>query len=65
MKVKHILTLFIIGLICSVLGALFKIMHWSFAPELLSGGTFLQIIAGFLGIWKIYTTKEFKKFLNK
>ncbi|WP_379952867.1 hypothetical protein [Dokdonia sp. R78006] len=40
-------------------------MHWPLAPELLSGGAFLQVIAGILGIWKIYTTEEFKKFLNK
>lgn len=65
MKVKHILALFILGLICTVLGALFKVMHWQFAPELLAGGTFLQVISGFFGIWKLFTAKEFKKFLNK
>jgi len=65
MKVKHILAIFIAGLICTVLGAMFKVLHWQFAPELLSGGTLLQVIAGILGIWKIYTTEEFKKFLNK
>lgn len=65
MKVKHILTIFILGLICTLLGALFKILHWQFAPELLTAGTFLQVIAGILGIWKLFTTKEFKEFLNK
>lgn len=65
MKVKHILALFILGLICTVLGALFKIMHWPGAPELLTAGIFLQVIAGFLGIWKLFTNKEFKNFLNK
>ena len=65
MKVKHILTIFILGLICTVLGALFKVMHWPLAPELLSGGTFLQVIAGIIGVCKIYTTDSFKKFLNK
>lgn len=65
MKVKHILAVFIIGLICTLLGATFKIMHWQFAPELLTAGTFLQVIAGILGIWKLFTTAAFKDFLNK
>ncbi len=65
MKVKHILTILIIGFICTLLGALFKILHWMGAPELLVAGTFLQVIAGILGIWKLFTTKSFQDFLNK
>lgn len=65
MKVKHILALLIIGLIASLLGALFKIMQWQFAPELLIMGTFLKVIAGILGIWKLFTSKKFKEFLNR
>ena len=38
MKVKHILALFILGLICTVLGALFKIMHWPGAGAMLVVG---------------------------
>lgn len=65
MKVKHILALFIIGLIASLLGAMFKILHWQFAPELLITGTFLKIIAGILGIWKLFTSERFKEFLDR
>ncbi len=65
MKVKHILGLFILGLIFTILGALFKVLHWMLAPELLTLGTFLQVIAGIFGIWKLFTTTDYKKFLNK
>lgn len=65
MKVKHILAVFILGLIATLLGATFKVLHWQFAPELLVTGTFLQVIAGILGIWKLFTSKAFKEFLNR
>lgn len=64
MKVKHIIALFIVGLLCTILGALFKILHWQLAPELLIAGTVIKVLAGIFAIWKILTTDGFKKFLN-
>lgn len=65
MKVKHIITIFILGFIFITIGALFKILHWQFAAELLTVGTFLKLISGVLLIWKILTNKKFKDFLNQ
>lgn len=65
MKIKHILTVFIFGFILITSGALFKIMHWPFGAELLTAGTFLKIISGFLLIWKLLTNKRFKDILNQ
>ncbi|TVZ52567.1 gliding motility protein GldL [Dokdonia sp. Hel_I_53] len=65
MRVKHILALLIVGFICTLLGALFKILHWMGAPQLLIAGTFIQAISGVLAIWKLFTSHAFKDFLNK
>ncbi len=64
MKIKHIIALFILGLICTILGAMFKVLHWMWAPELLILGTFTKVIAAILAIWKVLTTNKFKDFLN-
>ncbi len=65
MKVKHILALFVFGFTLGVAGSLFKIMHWQFAPELLTVGMGASIIAGFLLVWKLVTLKNFKGFMNR
>lgn len=64
MKVKHIIAIFVIGIVLLVIGACFKINHWLFANELLISGSILKVIAGILFIWKILTTDKFKEFLN-
>ncbi|MCH3884080.1 GldL-related protein [Tenacibaculum aquimarinum] len=65
MKFKHIIVIFILGFILIVLGALFKILHWQFASELLTAGTFLKIISAILLIWKLLTNKNYKDILNQ
>lgn len=65
MKIKHIITLFILGVIFITIGALFKILHWMYAVELLTIGTILQIIALFIFIGKLFTNKKFKDILNQ
>jgi hypothetical protein len=65
MKLKYIITVFIVGIILITLGALFKVLHWMFAPELLAIGTVLQIIAFILFIIKLFTNKKFKDILNQ
>jgi hypothetical protein len=64
MKIKHILIVYIIGFIFLTLGALLKILHYQYGPELLTIGTSLKILAGFLLIGKLITSDKFKEFLN-
>ncbi|QHI36813.1 hypothetical protein IMCC3317_21830 [Kordia antarctica] len=64
MKVKHIIAIFLLGVFITIIGALFKIQHWPYGPELLSVGSFTEGLAILLGIWKLLTTKKFKDFLN-
>ena len=64
MKVKHILVIFIFGLIILDLGALFKLIHWPGAGEMIIASIVIEIIAGILAIWKILTSDKFKEFLN-
>jgi len=64
MKVKHILVILILGLILMDLGALFKIMHWPGAGEMITASFAIELIFGILAIWKILTLDKFKEFLN-
>lgn len=65
MKLKYIITIFVLGIIFVTLGALLKILHWMYGPELLTLGTFLQIFASILFIIKLFTNKKFKDLLNQ
>ncbi|MCT4699284.1 gliding motility protein GldL [Tenacibaculum haliotis] len=65
MKLKYIITLFVIGIILITLGALFKVMHLMGGSQLLTAGTVLQIIAFILFIIKLFTNKKFKDTLNQ
>lgn len=40
--------MFLLGMAVTILGALFKIMHWSLAVELLIIGMTLEVIAIFI-----------------
>jgi len=42
------LVMFLLGMAVTILGALFKIMHWSLAGELLIIGMTLEVIAIFI-----------------
>lgn len=42
------LVMFLLGMAVTILGALFKIMHWSLAVELLIIGMTLEVIAIFI-----------------
>ncbi len=64
MKIKHFLALFIIGFFISILGALFKILHWEFGYELASIGFVLRIMAVILIFWKLTAKDKLNEFLN-
>ncbi|WP_046746272.1 GldL-related protein [Kordia zhangzhouensis] len=64
MKVKHIIAIFLLGVFITTIGALFKIQHWPYGSELITSGSLTEGLALLLGIWKLFTTKQFKDFLN-
>lgn len=64
MKTKHALIVFILGFIISLIGALFKIMHWPLANILLVLATFLEVVVGVLFLIKLLTHPKAKDFLN-
>lgn len=65
MKYKHILIAFILGFIQTVVGALFKVMHWPGASFLLLLGMLSEASAGVMLIVKIYKDQNPNGFLNK
>lgn len=65
MKNKHILTVFILGCILTIIGVLFKIMHWPYASVLLILGMLSEALAGVMLILKIYKDQNPNGFLNK
>jgi len=64
MKVKHIIVVFILGVIFVILGSLFEINHWAGAAKLLLAGMILEILGLIMVIWKVFFTEKFKDFLN-
>jgi hypothetical protein len=65
MKVKHIILVFLLGVIFVILGSLFKINHWPGAAKILLVGMILEILGLILAIWKVLTVEKFKDFLNQ
>lgn len=53
MKTKHILILILTGLMISVLGAFFIMLHWPFANILLIIATIMQIMGGVFLVVKL------------
>jgi len=64
MKIKHLLSLFIFAFLITLVGGLFKLMHWPGASVLLIIGTFIKVLSGVILIIKLLTNNKFKAFLN-
>jgi len=68
MKVKHIIALYLLGLLFITIGALLKIIHHSLfslnSNLIITFGSIFQGTAIILMIYKIFTIKKFKDFLN-
>lgn len=68
MKNKYIIAIFIYGLIITIFGALFKILHFEIGPltgnKILTIGVFTEIIACILFVSKLLLNKK-DNFLNK
>lgn len=65
MKVKHIIIIFLLSYIFEVAGVHFKIMQLQGAPALYTTASVLKVISAILGIWKLFTVKEFSNFMNR
>lgn len=68
MKFKHLIAIYLFGLLLITIGSIFKVMHYSIysikGNNLLTYGTVCQSISILYGIFKILKTKKFKAFLN-
>ena len=64
MKNKHLLILFLISSIVIIIGALFKIMHWSGASILLTIGLLSEVLVVVMLILKLFNDDK-NNFLNK
>lgn len=53
MKNKNILLIFLVGMVITILGALFKITHWRGADALLCVGMVIEAVAGIVLIVKL------------
>ena len=68
MKNKHIIVLFILGMIITIFGSLLKILHFEIGP--ITGnfvivlGTFLELSSGVFFIFKLLKNKK-NDFLNQ
>ena len=54
MKYKSLLIAFILGCVITIVGAVFKLMHWPGASLLLISGMFCEALAGIMLIMNIY-----------
>ena len=64
MKVKHIIVIFLIGIVFMTVGAIFKIMHWPGSGIIITISIIFKVLAGLLAIWKVLSMDRFKEFLN-
>jgi hypothetical protein len=68
MKTRYILILFIIGFIVTTIAQLLRLAHWHL--WMLNGnllfliGTFIEIIAAVLFLYKLFVHPKFKDFLD-
>lgn len=65
MKAKYALILFVLGVCTNLVGALFKIQHWSGADALLIAGSLLEVGGILLFSYKLLTHPKVKEFLNR
>ncbi|QBO58438.1 gliding motility protein GldL [Chryseobacterium salivictor] len=67
-KTKHALIIFLIGFLINMIGAFFKITHWSFGSlsgnVILAIGSIFQTIGILLLLYKLFTSPKFKEFLK-
>ncbi len=65
MKYKHIIVVFVLGMIFTTIGALLKIMHWPMASGILTSGMLAEVLACLMLIYKLIVNKNSNDILNK
>ncbi|WP_162926908.1 GldL-related protein [Flavobacterium psychrotrophum] len=65
MKYKHLIALYLTGTAISIIGALFKLMHWPYASIMLGVSTALQVVVVVGAIIKVLNDNDAKSFLNR
>ncbi len=69
MKNRYIVVIFLVGLIITILGSLFKVTHWEIynitGNMLLTIGMFCEIAACLIFVFKLLTHKKNNDFLDK
>jgi len=65
MKAKHAFVAFLVGLLISLTGAIFKIEHWSGGDLLLLTGLTLQLSGAVVFLHKLLTHPGSKGFFNR
>lgn len=65
MKAKYALIILIVGFALSIIGAMFKIMHWPFASDMLMVSTAMQVIGCITLLYKLVTYPKIKDFLDR
>lgn len=65
MKIKYIIIVFLVSIILETLGVYFKMYQLMGALELMQAATALKLLAAVLGVWKLFSVKEFGNFLDK
>lgn len=64
MKVKHIIVIFLLGVVFMAIGGAFKFMHWPGASVMILISSCLHVGAGIFAIWKVLSMEKFREFLN-
>jgi hypothetical protein len=64
MKVKQILGILFFGIALMILGVWGKLVYQPWASLVMTIATFVQILALLLGIYKLFTSKKYRDFLD-
>jgi hypothetical protein len=64
MRVKHAIIFLVLGYCLDFVGAILKILHYSYGDEVLITATVLKVSGGIIPLYKILTYSKFKEFLD-
>lgn len=62
---KKIMLTFILGCVITIIGAMFKLMHWPWATMILVTGMLCEVVSGCMLLIKIVKDQNPNSFLNK
>lgn len=65
MTARGAIILFLLGVVLSIAGGLFKTQHWPFAGALLMGASLLQALAVIVLLVKVWNFPGAKDFLDR